>query len=215
MLIVTVVGSGLAQLEEATRILGSEGKAKVAFSRAINRTGRTVGTEAGRILSKQTNLPMHTGPKAMRRKVERSTPQSLMYVINAQGGPISLKYFKPRETRKGVSAAPRNSRQVYASTFMRAGWWPKRVEKPAWNRQVFSRVNDGHSYNYARIHPDVVSGRLKRGRVGTKFRKEKSDVVIPLEVVQGAVAEAWREGARRLQPRIEHEVRVITKGIVS
>lgn len=207
MIIVTVVGSGLAQLEEATRILGSEGKAKVAFSRAINRTGRTVGTEAGRILSKQTNLPMRTGSKAMRQNVDRATPQTLMYTINAQGGDIGLKYFKPKETDAGVSAAPRNSRAIYVGTFMRAGWWPTRINKPNWNGQVFYRIGDGHSY----------SGLRSKGakRVGTKFRKAKSGVIIPQEVVQGAVAQAWREGARRLQPRIEHEVRVITKGIVS
>lgn len=204
---VTVVGSGMALFEEAVRILGSPARAGRAFARAINRTGDTVRNEAGRALSAQTGLPKSTGKKAYRRDGERATPASLTYVVNGQGGPVSLKYFKPRETRKGVSAAPRNQRQVFASTFMKAGFWPKRVVKGNWNGQVFERIGDGHSYD----------GLKSKGakRVGTKFRKVKSDVVIPVEMVQGAAAEAWRQGARRLQPRIEHEVRVITKGVVS
>lgn len=205
---VTVVGSGMAQFEEAVRILGSPGRAGRAFARAINRTGDVVRNEAGRALSVQTGLPKSTGKKAYRRDGERATPASLSYVVNGQGGQVSLKYFKPRETGKGVSAAPRNQRQVFASTFMKAGWWPTRVKKPNWNGHVFIRSNgDGYSYDGLR------SKGAKRS--GTKFTKVKSDVVIPVEMVNGFAAAAWRDGARRLQPRIEHEVRVMTKGVVS
>ena len=197
----------MAQLEEATRALGSEGRARRAFARAINRTGDTVRNEAGRALSDQTGLPKSTGKRAYRQGGERATPASLSYVVEGRGGDISLRYFKPRETRKGVSAAPWNARRVYPSTFMKAGWWPKRVPKPNWNRQVFERIGDGYSYD------GLKSNGAKR--VGTKFKKVKSGLFIPIEQVQGQAAEAWRKGARRLQPRIEHEVRVMTKGIVS
>ena len=37
-----------------------------------------------------------------RRKVDRATPATLAFTIHGQGGDISLKYFKPRETRAGV-----------------------------------------------------------------------------------------------------------------
>ena len=39
-----------------------------------------------------------------RRKVDRATPATLAFTIHGQGGDISLKYFKPRETRAGVLA---------------------------------------------------------------------------------------------------------------
>jgi hypothetical protein len=122
MITITVVGNGIAQLEEATRVLGTEGRARKAYSRAINHTGRVVGNEAGRALSDQTGLPKSTGKRAVRRNVGRSTPATLTYTINGEGGDISLRYFKPRETRPGVSAAPWNNRQVFAHTFMKAGW---------------------------------------------------------------------------------------------
>lgn len=207
MIIVTVVGSGLAQMEEATRILGSEGKARRAFARAINRTGDTVRNEAGRALSDQTGLPRSTGKKAYRQGGERASPENLSYVVEGEGGQIGVRYFKPRETPDGVSAAPRNNRQVFVGSFMRAGWWPNRVDKPNWNRQVFYRVGDGHGY----------AGLKSKGakRSGTKFRKAKTDVVIPTEMVQGLAGEAWRRGAQRLQPRIEHEVRAMTNGVIS
>ncbi|MGJ7040516.1 hypothetical protein J2Y63_003781 [Shinella sp. BE166] len=207
VILITVQGNGLALLEEATRSLGSEAKARRAFTRAINRTGQTVGNEAGRALADQTGLPRRTGIKAVRRDVERATPATLSYTINGQGGDISLRYFKPRETRKGVTANPWNKRTLYPSTFMKAGWWPKRVVKSNWNGQVFARNGDGHSYD----------GLKSKGakRVGTKFTKQKSGLFIPIEMVQGATAAAWQQGARRLQPRIEHEVRHLTRGVVS
>lgn len=167
--------------------------------------------EAGRALSDQTGLPKRTGKKAYRQGGERATPANLTYIVNGRGGNISLRYFKPRETRKGVSAAPMNNRQIFAGTFMRAGWWPKRVVKPGWNRQVFERIGDGHSYTQW-----FDAGRTRfRLRSGTKFDKVKSGVFIPIQMVQGLAGEAWRQGARRLQPRIEHEVRAMTKGAVS
>jgi len=207
MIIVTVMGSGLAQMEEATRVLGSAAKAGTAFARAINHTGDIIRTEAGRALSDQTGLPKRTAAKAYRRGGDRAKPSSLMYVINGSGGNISLKYFQPRETFAGVSAAPHNSRAIYVGTFMKAGFWPERVAKPQWNGQVFMRLGDGHSYN----------GLKSKGatRSGTKFQKVRSGVFIPTEMVTGRAADAWNKGARLLAPRIDHEIRQITKGVVS
>lgn len=211
MLQVTVVGSGMALMEEATQILGTQHRAKRAFARAINRTGDVVRNEASRSLAKQTGLPVSTGKRAYRRDGERATPATLVYIVNGSGGPVSLKYFKPRETRKGVSAAPRNQRQIFPSSFLKAGWWPKRVVKTNWNKQVFERAT-ASGYGRRQI---FTNGQWKAVRGNIKFNKVRSDVVIPQEMVTGAAATAWRDGARRLQPRIEHEVRVMTKGIVS
>lgn len=200
MISITVTGNGLVRFHEAVRALG-EPRARIAYSRAINRVGRTVGNEAGRALSDQTGLPRSTGKRAVTRKVDRSTPATLTYTIHGKGGNISLRYFKPRETRKGVTASPWNKRTLYPSTFMKAGFWPKRVDKPAWNKQVFRRLTaSGYSHD----------------RSVTKFEKVKSGVFIPTELVRGQVAAAWQAGGRtRLQPRIEHEIRHMTRNVVS
>lgn len=104
-----------------------------------------------------------------------------------------MRYFKPRETRKGATAAPWNRRTLYAGSFMKAGWWPKRVVKPNWNKQVFIRT----------------------GRGTSQFRKVKSGLFIPVELVRGEAAAAWNEAASRLQPRVAHEIRRITGGVVT
>lgn len=207
MLSITVTGNGLVRFHDAVKALG-EPKARVAYSRAINRVGRTVGNEAGRALADQTGLPRSTGKRAVTRKVDRSSAATLTYTIHGKGGDISLRYFKPRETRKGVTAAPWNKRQLFPSTFMRAGWWPDRVAKPNWNKQVFERLTKS-GYGTARVNGKLV-------RKGTKFRKVKSGLFIPHELVTGQVAAAWQAGGRtRLQPRIEHEIRHMTRGAVS
>ncbi|WP_274626561.1 hypothetical protein [Arvimicrobium flavum] len=209
MITIRMTGNGIRRLDEAVRVLG-EGKARKAFSRAINRVGKTAGVAAGRALSDQTGLSKATGKRALTRKVDRSTPATLSYTIHGQGGDIALKYFKARETRPGVSAAPWNQRRVYASSFLKAGWWPSRVAKPNWNGMVFRRASsDGYSYNVAK----GIAGRKRRG---TSFEVVDSGLFIPIEMVKGQTAAAWqREGANRLQPRIEHEIRAITKGVVS
>lgn len=205
---ITISGDGLRRLTEATRGL-SDRRARVAFSRALNHSGRAAGTQAGRALSDQTGLPKSTGRRAVRRHVERSTPATLSYTIHGRGGDVSLRYFRPRETKKGVTASPWGKRTLYAGSFLKAGWWPKRVVKPNWNRQVFIRSNTS-GYGKAR---SPITGKLERS--GTKFTKVKSGLFIPIEMVRGATANVWSNAARRLQPRVEHEVRRLTKGAVS
>jgi hypothetical protein len=187
-LVVTVVGSGHKRLAEAVRALG-EGKARGAYARAINHTGNKAATAAAKAIPGQTGLSATVGRKAVRRRI-RANAGNLQFEIPVSGGDIRLKYFKARETRKGVSAAPWNSRQVYAGTFMRAGWWPRRVKKPAWNGQVFRRAGDG-------------------------FAVVKSGLYLPTEVVEGQIASAFESKAADLQPRAEHEIRRVTKGAVS
>lgn len=214
MLKIDIRGDGLMLFTRATAALKSPRKAGQVFSRAINETGRVGGTAAARALAVQTGLPGKTTLKAVRRNVTKSTPSTLSYVINGQGGDISLRYFKPRETRAGVSAAPRGIRQTFPGSFMKAGFWPKRTDKPGWNRQVFVRANtDGYSYNAVKSNPFVKSGQMKRERMGTKFRKEKSGVYIPVEMLRGETAAVWDKTAERLEPRVIHHVNRMTGGL--
>lgn len=215
MLKIDIRGDGLQFFTKATAALKSPRKAGQVLSRAINETGRIGGTAAGRALADQTGLPKRTTMRAVRRDVDRSTPSTLTYVINGKGGNISLKYFKPRETRRGVLASPWNSPRVVLGTFLKAGFWPKRVVKPHWNGQVFSRVGDGHSYNVAKSNPFVKAGIIKRKREGTKFRKEKSDLYIPDEMIKGEVAKVWDKTADRLEPRVLHHINRMTGGLFS
>lgn len=196
MLSITVTGNGLVRFHDAVRALG-EAKARTAYAKAINNAGRDASKEVAPALTKQTGLPKRTAPKALRRHVVRANAGRLAYQITAQGGDIRLKFFKARETRKGVTAAPWNKRKLEPGTFMRAGWWPKRVAKPNWNRQVFRRTG----------------GTTKFGK--DEFENVKSGLFIPEELMKGEASAAWLRGGASLQRHVAFEVKKVTKGAVS
>jgi hypothetical protein len=181
----------LKRFDNALKTLGSK-KMRQAANRAVNRTGDMARTQVRQKLTRQTGLKRPTIVKAV--KVSRSSPQTLVYRMSAHGGDVSLKYFGARETKAGVSAAPFGKRTVFASTFMRAGWWPNRVVKPGWNGQVFARV----------------------GASRFPIEKQKSGVIIPNEMVQGETRDAFRSTVARVLPqRLDHEINRLTKGVVS
>ncbi|MBY3434834.1 hypothetical protein [Rhizobium laguerreae] len=188
MLTVTITGDGLRRFIQLSNELGS-GKAHNLYSKAINDTGAKAATATGRALSDQSGVSKKVGRKAVARRT-RSTPATLAYEIHVKGGDIALKYFKARETRNGVSAAPRNQRQVFAGTFLKAGWWPKRVTKSNWNGHVFRRAGD-------------------------KFQVAKSDVVLPTEATSGQTADTFDRGKNALDVRVSHYLRRLAGGALS
>lgn len=158
------------------------GGAETALKRAMVHTGRKARTEVLRALTTQTGLPRGVLARAVR--IVPGDAGTLSMVLRSQGGNVRLKYFKARETRRGVSAAPWNKRSIFAGTFMKAGWFRfGRVVKPNWNGQVFRRGASG------------------------KFEVVRSGVFIPTEMLQGDTAQAWRDVIERdLVSRVGHEL---------
>lgn len=120
--------TGLKRLENAMARLDGPQR-HMALQRAVNHTGDKALTQVTRGLSKQTGLPYGVIKKAL--KVQRasgagisngevlvSSDANLSYVIKSGGGDISLKYFKPRQTKAGVTAGPRGQRQLYSGAFI-------------------------------------------------------------------------------------------------
>lgn len=181
----------LKRFDNSLKALGSK-RWRQAGNRAVNRAGDMARTQVRQKLWRQTGLKRPTIVKAV--KVSRSSPQTLVYRMSAHGGDVSLKYFGARETRAGVSAAPFGNRKIFASTFIKAGWWPNRVAKPNWNGQVFKRV----------------------GAAKLPIEKQKSGVIIPNEMVQGETRDAFRSTVARVLPqRLAHEINRLTKGVVN
>lgn len=171
---------GLQRFENLLGALGAD--APKAVNRALNRTGDMARTQVIRTLAKQTSLPQKTIRKAV--KVKRSTWSDLTYTLSAAGGDVSLKFFKPRETRKGVSAVVRGRRRLHERAFMKGGSFARGRVELTMGGHVFLRVG---------------------GR--TELQKMRSGVVIPAEMVDGATAEAFeRMVATWLPRRLEHEI---------
>lgn len=183
-----ITGDGIKRFHQLSNQLGDE-TAKRIYSRALNDTGKVAATATGRALSDQSGLSKRVGAKAMKSQ-DRATPADLSFAINTKGGQIRVKFFKPKETSAGVSAAPHNHRQVFVGTFMRAGWWPKRVKKANWNGQVFYRA-------------------------GSKFKVAKTDVFIPKEVLVDHTAQTFDQSKDRLDVRVSHYLRRLEGGALS
>jgi hypothetical protein len=164
------------------------GQAQAALARALRHTGAKARTRVIRALTVQTGLKRATLARAVREV--RGDATALEFVLRTQGGNIRLKHFKARETRKGVSAAPWAKRQIYAGTFMRAGWWSTgRVDKPEWNKQVFARAG----------------GVTRTGK--DKFEVQRSGLYIPTEMLTGQTAQAFQDLiSSDLVPRVGHEL---------
>lgn len=171
---------GLQRFENMLGALGAE--APKAVNRALNRAGDMAQVRVVRTLAKQTGLPAKTIRKAVR--VKRSTWADMTYTMRSAGGDVSLKFFKPRETRSGVSAAPFGQRQVFEGSFIKGGQFPRRVLL-SMGDHVFQR--DG----LARLPIDKLD----------------SGVVIPAEMVRGATRDVFEEIVEDVLPlRLDHEI---------
>ena len=151
----------------------------------LNKVGNKVRTQVVRTLTKQTGLPKKTIQKAV--VTYGATPGKLFFTMKSAGGDIRLRFFKPRETRKGVVARPWGKTTLYPGTFMKGGKFPSRVD-------------------VAQLSPDVWR-RLNKS--GSRITQQRSGVRIPVEMVQGATAEAFDKMAA---PLLEQRVmKVIAK----
>lgn len=172
---------GLQRFDNGIKALGKDGRKVMA--RAVARSGDMARTQVYRALTAQTGLKRKVIVKAL--KVTRPSYDDLSYTMKARGGDISLKYFSPRETRVGVSAAPFGKRKVFAGTFMKGGQFPNRVATAKLGGHVFKRIPGG----------------------GRNIELQNSGVIIPSEMVTGKTADVFTRVVRENLPRrVEHEL---------
>ncbi len=181
---------GMRRFDNALKSLG-DGKMRQVLQRGVAYAGDRAKTQVTRALTAQTGLKRATIVRAI--KVKRPNYGDLTYEMRTRGGDISLKYFAPRETRKGVSAKPFGQRQVFAGSFLKGGRFPNRVPLNM-GGHVFQRSGA------ARVPIELLD----------------SGVVIPAEMVKGATADAFTSTVARVLPqRVEHEITRATRGVIS
>ena len=175
---ISVDTAGLSRMSD---MLASAGKrAPIAAKRAVRHTGGVATTAIRRALPGQTGLKRRVIDKAVKGSMAGPA-----YEIRSHGGNVRLKYFGARETRPGVSAAPWNSRRVYAGTFMKGGRFPNRVPAARLNGHVYKRTG---------------AGRLP-------ITLQRSGLFIPTEMITGASASAFYTTVeQRLPTRLAHEL---------
>lgn len=154
-----------------------------ATRRAINHTGDKAKTAMRVVLVNQTGLKRKTINKAV-TSTRASSKGGGSYVIKSKGGNIRLQFFKAKETRAGVSAAPWNKRSIYAGTFIKGGRFPNRV---------------GLKMGGAVL--------IRAGGSRYPLKTVKSGLFIAEEMVTGQSAQAFYSVVSRdLPARIAHEI---------
>lgn len=110
-------GNGLVTIVPAMQNLESE-KARIAYRRAINHTGRKTFTAVKRALSKQVGVSQAQVIKrgALRKKMASNS--SLEFSIHANGEYMPLRDFSPTQLKRGVKASPWGQRRLFESTFI-------------------------------------------------------------------------------------------------
>jgi hypothetical protein len=188
-MIVTVKTEGLDRL--ANMLAAAGPKARDAIRRALNHSGMKARTQMIRALTAQTGLKRAVIVRAL--KVSRAvhggdmaSPGSggLTFAIRSAGGNIRLKFFGARETRAGVSAAPRGQRRTYPGAFIKGGRFPRRVPLKL-GGNVFRRIGPGRR----------------------PIAQIRSGVFIPEEMVEGASRDAFLGTVESSLPaRLSHEL---------
>lgn len=169
----------LLKISNALKAAGKQ--VPLVLTRAVNHTGLKARTQMRRVLVDQTGLKAGTINRAVKSK---NAFNGGAFTILARGGNIRLKFFGARETRKGVTAAPWNKRQLYAGTFMKGGRFPNRV---------------GLKMGGA------VLKRTGRGRLPIKG--QRSGLFIADELISGQSKDAFNSTVERELPgRIAHEL---------
>ncbi len=160
-------------------------KAPRAISKGINKAARTVSARFRRELVKTLGLGTaasgqgkRTGFVSRALRSRSSKPSTLRYSLIAFGGPIPLKFFKARETRNGVSAAPMNQRQVFPGTFIKGGRFPTRVAIRSGNGHVFKRRGRGR-LPIERQHGPTVAEAFPQPNPAAAWRNESAARVVP------------------------------------
>jgi hypothetical protein len=163
----------LAELDRKLSAFEAEALAG-AVSRALNRAGDSATTQLGRELSAQTGM----GVRAVRENVttKPSRPDELSYTITVEGGPQPLSEFAPRQTRRGVSAAPWRKRRTFPGTFVRPAGVFKRVGKARlpikmlWGPSLAREVTRGEAKEVATAAAMEVFGRRLAHEIGRLLR---------------------------------------------
>ena len=186
---VSVDGSAFARLGNAMKAAGRN--APVALAWGINAVGAKTATRMRRALVAQTGMKYGVFVRALRTKNARPGG-SMEFRIDARGGDVRLKFFSPRETRAGTSAAPWNKRTVYAGAFMKGGRFPNRVPLKMGRGNVFKRVGKGRN----------------------PIKVQRSGLYIPEEMVTGASREAFNATVSADLPRaVERALYAILSGV--
>lgn len=152
-----------------TKLEGMAARFPAEAAAALNTAGPMIRKATVAAETAQTGLKKGTINRAQHEK--KATVGDLSYSITAGGGDVRAKFFKPRETAKGVVAKPWNKATLFSGAFSRGGRFPERK-----------------ALSFSGVFKRVGAGRLP-------IKSVHSGLFIPTELVTGQTAAAFDAGA--------------------
>lgn len=108
----------LASFAKQLRAIG-DGQARRVMARAVNRTTTSAKSRVIRAVAKQSSIPRPIVVGAVKHRTARvSGTGAIEGVIWAKGAPLSLKHFRPRQTKIGTTVIVYGKREIHAGAFM-------------------------------------------------------------------------------------------------
>lgn len=162
-------------------------KAPLAIVRALRHTGDKARTQMRRATAKQLG-PIRSstgGPYAIAKKAIKGEVVGMSYVIRSKGGNVRLRFYRPKETRKGVKHGSPKRESPVPGAFLHGGRFPNRHGGPYGGRGVYRRT----------------------GAARFPLTAERSNIWIPEEMISGGSASAFFKTAQHeLGERLAHEL---------
>ncbi|WP_375657557.1 MULTISPECIES: hypothetical protein [unclassified Bartonella] len=136
-----------------------------ALRNALNTTAKQVE----RFTEKQVADISSAQIKRIRRGVyikEKATARFLETDIIGSGTPIPLKFFKAKETKRGVTYKMFGKKEILPHAFIKGGSFPKRVELKKLNGNVFQRA-DGDQFPIAKQEGPSIAKVMSKPEIAS------------------------------------------------
>lgn len=186
---IRIQGDGFRKFQKACKTLGSK-KARTAYRRALNRVNDSAFSKVKKSLAPQVGLPPRRLASLGNLRTRRANYSTLSAAILSNGSELSLKEFAAKQFSYGVRAKPWGEIRQYPSAFIFAG-----------------KLTSGKFVAHGHVFERETSKSLPI--------EKQTGPAIPVEMLKGESEAAWRASAQGLEPRIAHEIKVITNGVVS
>ncbi|GAA5110922.1 hypothetical protein [Bartonella jaculi] len=147
-----------------------------ALRNAIN----TAAKQVERFTEKQVADVASAQPKRVKKGVYikgKATAKFLETDIIGSGTPIPLKFFKARETKRGVTYTMFGKKQILPHGFIKGGNFPKRVELKKLNGNVFQRA-DGDQFPIAKQEGPSIAGVMSKPEIASAIVKKANERLI-------------------------------------
>ncbi|WP_375663523.1 hypothetical protein [Bartonella sp. CL63NXGY] len=147
---------------------------------ALRNALNTAAKQVERFTEKQVADISSAQIKRIRRGVyikEKATARFLETDIIGSGTPIPLKFFKAKETKRGVTYKMFGKKEILPHAFIKGGSFPKRVELKKLNGNVFQRA-DGDQFPIAKQEGPSIARVMSKPEIASAIVKEANERLI-------------------------------------